>query len=307
MGSLIQMGVNAVTGYHKGQLQNAMNDAEKTVGMAQLEATRITNEANAAAQDALKGANNTLMAARVALSNFNRSANNQAKLDMAGNRFNASVVNEARLGDARANNSLETSIRNAEQQGAVTAAAAASGVGGTSANMMHAALASAAARTQARNDTKFQQTSYDMLMQRAGLMAGAIKSLDEGQTFAPMDFTKTIVPTVVAPMWAADYDLPPIAQAALSTGTGSFNFNFGGNTGYQSDNHLFGGDSRGWNTAQSNPSQGYSLSFGMGSTNYSGTSYSSFGSGGSGSSSFFGAGNGGGGGDTGGGTYSFEI
>ncbi|WP_407059301.1 hypothetical protein ACJBUE_20940 (plasmid) [Ralstonia syzygii subsp. celebesensis] len=227
MGSFVQMGVNFVTGYHKGELENAMHDAEKTVGMAQLDATRITNEANAAAQDALRGANNTLMAARVALVNFNRSANNQAKLDAAGNRVNASVVNEARLGDAHANNSLEQSLRSAEQQGAVTAAAAANGVGGTSANMLHAALASSAARMQARTDAKFQQTSLDMLMQRAGLMAGAIKSLDEGQTFAPIDVTKTIVPTVVAPMWAADYDLPPVAQAVLSTGTGGFNFNFG--------------------------------------------------------------------------------
>lgn len=290
MGSLIQMGVNAMTGYRRGQLQNAMNDAEKTVGMAQLDANRITAQANAAAQDAIKGANNTLMAARVALSNFSRSADNQAKLETAGNRFNASVVTEARLGDARANNTLEMSLRNAEQQGAITAAAAASGVGGTSANMLHAALASAAARTQARNDTKFQQTTYDMLMQRAGLMAGAIKSLDEGQTFAPLDVTKTIVPTVVAPMWAADYDLPPVAQTALATGTGGINWNFG-NTGYQTQgNHAFGGDNRSWSNAQSNPSEGYSLSFGFGNSSYQGTSYSSFGSGGSRDSSMFGAG-----------------
>ncbi|QMV32542.1 internal virion protein [Ralstonia phage Anchaing] len=306
MGSLIQMGVNAMTGYRRGQLQNAMNDAEKTVGMAQLDANRITAEANAAAQDALKGANNTLMAARVALANFNRSADNQAKLDVAGNRVNASVVTEARLGDARANNSLEMALRSAEQQGAITAAAAANGVGGTSASMLHAALASAAARTQARNDEKFKQTTYDMLMQRAGLMAGAIKSLDQGQTFAPMDFTKTIVPTAVAPMWAADYDLPPVAQAALATGTGGINWNFG-NSGYQSQgNNIFGGDSRAWNNAQQNPSEGYSLSFGFDTKIYSGTSYSSFGSGGGGMSSIFGAG-GGGSSDYGGGAQAFDL
>ncbi|MCD9228597.1 hypothetical protein ACPPTR_13600 [Ralstonia pseudosolanacearum] len=305
MGSLIQMGVNAATGYRKGQLQNAMNDAEKTVGMAQLDANRITAEANAAAQDALKGANNTLMAARVALSNFNRSADNQAKLDTAGNRYNASVVTEARLGDARANNSLEASLRSAEQQGAITAAAAANGVGGTSANMLHSALAAAVARTQVRNDEKFKQTTYDMLVQRAGLMAGAIKSLDEGQTFAPLDVTKTIVPTVVAPMWAADYDLPPIAQAALAMGTGGINWNFG-NTGYQSQgNHLFGGDNTAWSNAQSNPSEGYSLSFGFDTKSYSGTSYSSFGAGDSRTSSMFGAGSGGS--DYGGGAQAFDL
>lgn len=305
MGSLVQMGVNFVTGYRRGELQNAMNDAEKTVGMAQLDANRITAEANAAAQDALKGANNTLMAARVALSNFSRSADNQAKLDTAGNRYNASVVTEARLGDARANNTLEMSLRSAEQQGAITAAAAANGVGGTSANMLHAALASASARTQARNDTKFQQTTYDMLMQRAGLMAGAIKSLDEGQTFAPLDVTKTIVPTVVSPMWAADYDLPPVVQGALAMGTGGTNWNFG-NTGYQTqDNHLFGGDNRAWSNAQSNPSENYSLSFGFDTKSYSGTSYSSFGAGESRTSSMFGAGSGGS--EYGGGAQAFDL
>ena len=159
--------------------------------------------------------------------------------------------------------------------------------------MLHSALAATAARMQQRTDDRFRQTTFDMLMDRAGLVSGAIKSLDEGQTFAPIDMTKTIVPTVVAPMWAADYDLPPVVQGALAMGSGGgWNWNFGG-TGYQSQgNHLFGGDNTSWSNLQSNPSENYSLSFGFGNQSYSPTSYSSFGSGGSRTSSMFGAGGG---------------
>lgn len=217
------MGANAFVGYVQGDQNNAVLDAKKTVGVAQIDSQNLLAEADAASQNVLRGANNTLSAAQVALSNFQRSAANSQKLESAGNAVNASVVNMARIADKSTQGSLERQLASAEQLGAVQAASAARGVGGSTGRMLQATLAATSARRESQISDAQTQVTFDMLMQRSGLMSGAIRSLDEGQTFAPLDFTTVLAKKTIAPIWEADYAPSAGWQAimAAANNTGS--------------------------------------------------------------------------------------
>ena len=205
MGQIVQMAWTGLAASNQARINNAMADAKKTVGTAEIDATNLLNETNAAAANALKGENNTLMAAKAALSNFQRSARNEAVLKTAGSKVNSATTNMLRVQDANARGSLERKIAAAEQQGAITAAIAAAGTGGASARMLHNTLALTTARREVQIQDREAQQSYDMLAQRAGIMPGAITALDEGQTFVPVDHTTQQPQKVISPMWEADY------------------------------------------------------------------------------------------------------
>lgn len=196
---------------------NAIDSAQKTVGQANIDAQNTLAAVETAARNKVAGANNVLSAAVASLSNFSRSASNYWKAFNGGQQINANVTNMVRLQDKRAQGSLESTLRTAEQLGALTANAAARGVGGASANMLHSALALTSARGATRTEDQYKELSYDMLLQRSSLASGTVLSLDEGQTFAPMDFTQSVAPQVIAPIWKADFDQSPTSAFVSST------------------------------------------------------------------------------------------
>lgn len=228
MGSVVKAGTDGLFGFLGASNRNAAYDAQKTIGMAQIDSQNLLAESKAASENALRGSNNTLMAAQVALSGVQRSIANSQKLDVAGKAVNASVINMARMSDKFTQGSLERQLQSAEQLGAVHAAAAASGVGGTTGRMLQATLAATSARRESQIQDSQQQTTFDALLQRSGLMSGAIRALDEGQVFAPMDFTKSIASKTVAPLWQADYQPSAITQGVLSMGTDALGAALGG-------------------------------------------------------------------------------
>lgn len=205
MGDLVSLGTRAWAAKGQWVIDNAMAEAEKLIGTAEIDVQNMLNTTRSNIENALRGENNTLLAARAALGNFQKSAKSEAILKAAGSKFNAMTVNLGRIDDKRRGDSLERKIVNAEQQGAATAAFAASGVGGASQQMLKTAMATAAARREVRIGDRERQQSYDMLAQQAGIMSGAVLQLDQGQVFAAVDHTKSIPQEVLMPLWQADF------------------------------------------------------------------------------------------------------
>lgn len=203
--------------FGKQDEQNAVDSAQKTVGQANIDAQNLLAQVQTDARNKVAGANNVLSAAVASLANFSQSASNYWKTFNGGQQINANVTNLLRIQDRQARGSLESRLRSAEQLGALTASAAARGVGGASASMLHSALALTSARSATRTADQYKQVSYDMLMQRSSLASGMVLSLNQGQTFAPMDFTQSVAPRVIAPIWRADFDQSPMSAFLSST------------------------------------------------------------------------------------------
>lgn len=216
--------------------QKAADDAQKTIDDANTYSQNTVNQANADAANAVRNANNGFAAAQAALSNLTRSIGNQAKLEAGGKAEDAVTTNILRLQEQATKGSLESQLRSAEQLGAVRAAAAAAGVGGSTARMLQNTMALTAARAQTTTDENTQYQTYDMLQQRAGLVSNKIMSLDEGQTFATIDYNTNVAPLVQSPLRAGQFSNSVMSQAWLGAANGAMgNLNLQSNTGPKQD------------------------------------------------------------------------
>lgn len=213
-----------LTTYQQARFQDSVNTAGHITDDANTYAANLVNNANADAANSVRTTSNSLSAMMAALGNLQRSIGNQNKLEAAGAQLDTNAENLARIQDSMTRGSLEQGLRASEQLGALHAAAAANGVGGASAAMMHQTLALSAARQKTTQDENAGYQTYDMLMQRRGLVGNMVRSLDQGQTFAPIDYTVNIAPLVQSPLRMQDYAPSPAQQAfmsALGSATGS--------------------------------------------------------------------------------------
>ncbi|QYD70150.1 hypothetical protein KZJ38_07540 [Paraburkholderia edwinii] len=202
-------------------VNKAAGDAQKMIDDANTDSQNLINNANADSANLMRKANNGFAAAQASLSNLTRSLRNNDKLDAAASQADAITTNIARLTDAAAQGSLDAQLRSAEQLGAVRAAAAAAGVGGTTASMLQKTMQLTAARAQTQADQRVAYQTYDMLAQRAGLLRSAVASLDEGQTFAPIDYNTNVAPLVQSPLRASQFGMSIMAQALLGAANGA--------------------------------------------------------------------------------------
>jgi hypothetical protein len=200
--------------------QKAADDAQGMIDNANTYSQNTVNRANADAANAVRAANNGFAVAQAALSNLTRSIGNQSKLEAGGKAEDAVTTNIMRLQDQALHGSLETRLRSAEQLGAVRAAAAAAGIGGSTARMLQKTMELTAARAQATTDQNTQYQTYDMLQQRAGLVSNKIMSLDEGQTFAAIDYNTNVAPLVQSPLRPGQFSLSVMSQAWLGAANG---------------------------------------------------------------------------------------
>lgn len=201
----------------KEKVKAAANDAQSAVDNANTYAQNTTNRANADAANAVRVANNGFAAAQAALSNLTRHIGNQQKLSAGGKAEDAVTTNLLRLQDQVVRGSLDTQLRSAEQLGAVRAVAAASGIGGTTAKMLQNTMQLTAARAQTTANENAKYQTYDMLQQRAGLVSNKIMSLDEGQTFASVDYNLNIAPLVQSPIRASQYQGSSLGSVLFNT------------------------------------------------------------------------------------------
>lgn len=215
--SLFAFATQFASNWTADYLQKAAGEAQSTIDKANTTSQNLINTTNANAANEVRGATNAFSAAQASLSNLTRSVSNQAKLDAGAKQQDAMTMNILRLQDSATQGSLDTQLRSAEQLGAVRASAAAAGVGGTTARVLQNAMALTAARaTTAQNERTSYQT-YDMLAQKAGLMKNTIASLDEGQTFAAIDYTVNVPTLVQSPIRASQFSMSAASQALLQS------------------------------------------------------------------------------------------
>jgi len=186
--------------YLQARTQHSIALAQGIIDDANTYSQNLVNNANADASNLVRAGNNTLAAAQASLGNAQRSIGNQNKLNAAGSQLDTQAQNFARLQDQMTRGGLEDSLRASEQLGALHAQQAASGTGGASAAMMHATLALSVARQNTARDNNREYQTYDMQQQRMGLVQNTIGSLDEGQTFAPIDYNVNVAPLVQSPL-----------------------------------------------------------------------------------------------------------
>ncbi|AQT27775.1 internal virion protein [Ralstonia phage RS-PI-1] len=234
-------------------VNKAASDAQGMIDNANTYSQNTINNANADAANAVRAANNGFAAAQAALSNLTRSISNQAKLEAGGKAEDALTTNILRLQDQVTRGGLESQLRSAEQLGAVRAAAAAAGVGGSTARMLQNAMALSSARAQQITDDNAKYQTFDMLQQRAGLVQNKVMSVDQGQTFAPIDYNINVAPLVQSPLRASQFAMSVMGQAWIGAANGAMGqmnlkSNFGSETRDMSANANTVGNTQGYSS-----------------------------------------------------------
>jgi hypothetical protein len=213
------LGANFLSSFLGGAAQKSASAAQGIIDSANAYSQNLINQTNADAANAVRTANNGFAAAQAALSNLTRSIGNQQKLEAGGKAEDAITTNIGRLQDQMVRGSLDSQLRSAEQLGAVRAAAAAAGVGGTTARMLQNTLALTSARAATATEEAGRLQTYDMLQQRMGLVSNKVMSLDEGQTFAPIDYNVNVPQTVQAPIRADQFSGSNFFNTLLGVGS----------------------------------------------------------------------------------------
>lgn len=147
---------------------------------------------NQAAQlpEVLRQARNKVAASQNSLAATVRTINNERLLEAAGKQFNALGSTLGRQRDAAAGNRFETSLKFAENEGAMAAQRAASGVGGSAVQAAGIAMAF----QQARYDLNARRTegyvTYNTMTQMAGIVPTALGSRDQSPMGGNIDYVR---------------------------------------------------------------------------------------------------------------------
>lgn len=119
---------------------------------------------NAANENLVRAAQNELGAATGALNRYRQSLSNQTILKNMGVQHDAITENYFRLSEQANSGNLNTRLQAANESGAVTAAASAAGIGGSSVDLLNAQIRGdtaraleAASRTQRQSATDFEK------------------------------------------------------------------------------------------------------------------------------------------------------
>src|SRR5690606_32922459 len=161
------MGLSILGGINQYNLARAQYKAQKTI-----------DDANWEASETIRKASNELGRAQGGLKNWMTSVSNQRLIEAAGDQYNALGENIARHLDQAATGSLQRRVQASEQLGALTAQAAAAGVGGSTSALINGTLRPRTATVNHEIEKQQGQATYDMLAQRAGIMSNAYDSWD---------------------------------------------------------------------------------------------------------------------------------
>lgn len=166
---------------------------------AQHKAQTIIDDANYAASETIRRADNEQGRAQGGLKNWMTSVSNQRMIESAGSQYNALGENIARQLDQAATGSLQRRIQASEQIGALTAQAAAAGVGGSTSALINGTLRLRNAMVNHEIEKQQGQVTYDMLAQRAGIMSNVYDSWDYTRVVDTANHMADIKPIRVAP------------------------------------------------------------------------------------------------------------
>lgn len=167
---LADFGIKAVMGLGNAYLAEANARAANTV-----------NEANAWANNLVRGANNQLSAARGSLARNVQSINNQRTLDNMGSNIEAATINYRRARDSALQDDFEAQLAQAEQAGAQAAAGALSGLTGGVVDIVAGTTALRKQRIQQRSDEAMRQGDWDAERRLKQIAQAGFDNLDQSE------------------------------------------------------------------------------------------------------------------------------
>ncbi|MEJ1593531.1 hypothetical protein SMA75_20265 [Escherichia coli] len=254
MGFIVQLAQAHHSGYNNAKLNEIITNAQRIIDNGNTQATNTVNEANAYAGNVVRAANNAVRAAQSSLSNYQRSAKNQAILEAGAKKVDAMRTNMLRTADATLRGNMEDRIRSSEQLGALMSQAAASGVGGGSVEALKSVMnVQDSYGNQVKRDNQKYRT-YDQVKALAGVQYDTQMAVDLGQSFANIDYAENTYTPVIQPIRMGDF-APSANEAAMWAMSSS---NAWGNAA-QTIGSVWGGNGQNTQTGYGG-SKGYSYS-----------------------------------------------
>lgn len=172
-------------------LKAAFAYGSASVGKAQAAANTRISTAQAENDREIRSAGNVFSAARGALSRYTQSLQNNQTLAAGGEMLEANLVNARRREDSMAVARFDEQIRNAEQIGAQSAAAAFAGVGGEVADMISVSTRLMQQRAEREALTFAGYRTYDDARRAGAIAAQTVRSLDNSLILDSLDYTVT--------------------------------------------------------------------------------------------------------------------
>ncbi len=157
---------------------------------ASASSNRILANARADAENTIRKAQNEQRASALSLAATVRSIADDAVLTNAGDAYGSLTELIGRTQEAAIRGRVEQGIRDSEQLGAAAARAAAAGVGGSSVYMISYSMRLQQARLAERMDEKADETTYELLKQRAGIMPAAVSRVDVSPLNPNLDYSQ---------------------------------------------------------------------------------------------------------------------
>lgn len=144
-----------------------------------------------------RAANNKLKKSQGDLSTWSRSLGNKKRVDAAESEFNRQIEGLSHELRQMGKQSTGATLAAAEQQGALMALAAFSGVGGSSVEAMENLVSLQDATTQEELQQAMDNMNYFGKENAATIMGNAYDAQDFSQTLVDLDFTKSIRPVAM--------------------------------------------------------------------------------------------------------------
>jgi len=155
-------------------------------------AEHIRAQAEIEAKRTVQKARNENSAAQSALANFTRALTNKRAMDAAGSEIGALTENIGRNLDAATYGTLSRRVQAAEELGAISAAAAAAGVGGSTIEQFSRQVMATEDRMDEQAARAVNSDLYLASSARGDTIRNAVMGLDNSQSFANLDFTKYV-------------------------------------------------------------------------------------------------------------------
>jgi alkylation response protein AidB-like acyl-CoA dehydrogenase len=189
---------------------------------ASADANSIVSKANADAQNTIRKAQNEERASGLSLAATMRGIVDSRILNAAGDASNSANELIVRTQQSWVRGNIEQGLRDMETLGSVTAKAAAAGVGGSSVAAVESSLRLAQERRAEQAQRGQDQTTYELLKQRSGIMPAAVSRMDLTPLSANLDYSRNYAasnsePNLMAALTEGLLRKAPSLQVALDS------------------------------------------------------------------------------------------
>lgn len=172
---------NAIAGFAQGY------EGSKAF-IAQGEANNRLSKVNADARNRVRQASNANEAAQNSLARWIQSVNNNRRLDAGGDALEQNIVNYRRSEDAALTQSFAKGISEAEQEGAMAAAAAVSGVDGNVVDMVNSSVALRDSIVGQQMSDFRDMRAYDTAARAGSIMSQVVGGMDNSLILDTLDY-----------------------------------------------------------------------------------------------------------------------